>query len=348
MDNLELSEWVRARVALLDPPADWEPSAAVARGRFAGRRLRQSRFRRHLLLAAAAVVIVGAVIPAIPVTRVLAQPAGGGDWFGLDSVWYWFLIVHQPGSIVNLRVVPEAVKTLRAQALAGLAGAAAVPDVAEASRRVGFNARLPHGVTGPRVSVLDAASFNLDVRTTDLEAAARKNGVHDLDVPGSWDGARIGLRLGAAAIAAWQGHDEWDRFTLAQSPLPAITAPAGFDVERFAAATLRAGRMGRQNALRFASVPIIAAAVLLTGDTGDATQPFMLVRRVELRAGPGTVIEIGEPYQGSFGIRRLSLVWTTADRVYALTGVLGALVRFDSGDVARAWTELTDIANTVK
>ena len=141
MDNPELSDWVRTRVATLDPPADWEPSVAIARGRFEGRRLRLSRVRRYWLIAAAAVVIVCAVIPVIPA---FAQPASSNGWYRLDRVWYWFVILRQgPGTIVNLNAISEALNTLHTEALAGLTGATVVQDVAEASRRVGFFARVP-------------------------------------------------------------------------------------------------------------------------------------------------------------------------------------------------------------
>src|ERR1700723_3629219 len=115
MDNLELSEWVRTQVAVLDPPADWEPSVAVARGRLEGRRLRLSRARRYWPVAAVAVVVICAMIPVLPVARVLAQPASGNGWYRLDQVWYWLMILRQgPGTIVNLNAISEAVKTLRA------------------------------------------------------------------------------------------------------------------------------------------------------------------------------------------------------------------------------------------
>jgi hypothetical protein len=140
-------------------------------------------------------------------------------------------------------------------------------------------------------------------------------------------------------IAEWPGRDQWSSLTLVQRPLPVVSAPAGFDVQEFAAANLRAGGMSRQNALHFARLPTIAAALLV----GNSPQPVVLVREVDLRAGPGTLIEEFE--NGRFA--RLSLLWSVADRVYALSGVWNVpVVDIMSGDLARGWTNLAGVANT--
>ena len=73
-------------------------------------------------------------------------------------------------------------------------------------------------------------------------------------------------------------------------------------------------------------------------------QPMAVVRQLDLRTGPAILIEMGKPYQGTFGVWRLSLLWSTADRVYALTGALSAPVKSTFADVARAWTRLAAIA----
>ncbi len=339
MDNLELSEWMRTRLATLDPPADWEPSVAIARGRLEGRLRHRSLIRRHISAGVAAVVIVCAILSGVP--RVVAQPVGGNGWYPLDQAWYWLTMQWQgPGiKLANLGALPESVKALHAEALSGLASAEAVADVTEASRRVGFDTRLPRGLGTPRVSALGPTSMCLDVRTADLETALRNAGVREFDVPRSWDGARIGLSLGATVIARWPGRDQWSGLTLAQRPVPVVSAPAGFDVQEFAVANLRVGHMNRQNALRFARLPNIGAGLLI----GDGTQSAVLVREVDLRTGPATLLE--ELENGP--IWRLSLLWSVADRVYALSGVLNGPVAFMSPEVARGWMSLASIANTI-
>ena len=121
MDNLELSEWVRTQVATLDPPAEWEPSVAIARGRFEGRQRHRSHMRRYVSVGVAATVIVCAILAGVP--RVFAQPVGGHGWYPLDQAWYWLTMQWQgPGTkFANLDGLPEAVKALHAEALSELA-----------------------------------------------------------------------------------------------------------------------------------------------------------------------------------------------------------------------------------
>jgi hypothetical protein len=345
-----LTAWVQTQVALLDPPAGWQPSAAIARGRFEGR-LRQSRTRRYWLIAAAAVAIVCALIPAIPATRALAQPAEfpGRYHLRLDSAWYWIAMVwNGPGVVFNnLDGAPATAKALRAQALSNLAAAQAVPTLAEASRHAGFDARFPHALEYPQVSVLDPASLDTVVSTADLDSALRKAGHRDVEVPASWDGARIEIRLGAAVIAEWSGAGEWSRLTLTQMPLPEVSTPAGFDVEEFAATSLRVGHASRERLMKFTRLPTIAAALLIGKETRRAL-PVVVARQVDLRTGPATLIEEMEYGSDTPMIVRLSLLWSAPDRVYILSGVPAEPPQMVSADLARARTNLAAIADTIK
>jgi hypothetical protein len=351
MEDRELTAWVQTQVALLEPPADWEPSVAIARARVEGSRLTQSRIRRYAVVAAAAVVIFCAMILAIPATRALGQPVEFPFRYHLrlDSGWYWIAMLwNGPGIVVNnLEGVPDEVKALRAQALAKLGAAQMVHDGADASRRAGFEAHLPHALEFPQVSVLDPMSFNAFVSAAGLESALRKAGVRDFEAPANWDGSRIEVRLGGTVVAEWSGAGDWSSLTLAQTPLPAVSSSAGLDVEEFAAASFRVGHVSRERASLFTRLPTIAAALLIGREERNEL-PVVVARRVDLRSGPATLIE-----EMAFGwdtpmVVRLSLLWNTPDRIYALSGIPAAPPQLISADLARAWTNLARIANTIE
>jgi hypothetical protein len=303
----ELSQWVEQRIALLTPPADWEPNTAVAGARFASRIREQPRgFRRRRLIWAAA-TLAGGLLLLAPATRVAAQ-----------QVWQWLTVGGFEVVRVDLASLPDEAKSLSMHLLNQPAKPALAHNIEEAAHNAGFTPRLP----GPgalsetvQLSTLGPMSFGTTLRTADLELALHKAGVQDLSVPKQWDGAQIILQVGSTVTAAWPQTD----VTLMQGLPPKLVAPAGFDMGGFATAALRAVGMSRDAAQRFGQRIATAPAMLL----GIGAEDRSAIREVRLRSGPATLIEdIGD----SNRIERVELLWSVSDRVYALSGNVTAEV----------------------
>jgi hypothetical protein len=204
-------------------------------------------------------------------------------------------------------------------------------------------------------------SFVAVISTADLAEALRTAGVLDRQVPQQWDGAQLTLQIGATVTASWShvsaersGGMAWSDLTLAQGPARVVTAPAGFDLEAFAATGLRAAGMRNQDmVLRLAQHRTTAPALLF----GYLT-PYHHVgaREVNLRTGSATLIEEfgrasrddGFGYSdGIPGVERLTLLWSAPDRVYILSGVIRTPTTMMSFDLAVALASAIDLANTI-
>ena len=366
-ESPESSRWVTASLDLLTPPAGWEPNLSAARTRFEARsdaRLRRrSSLRRCFLVGAIASLIACIAVPAVPRTWVLAQQIGYSGWQRIEQLWYWVTIVQRPlGPLFRL---PDAVKALHTRQLAKPDAPQAVSNAAEAALRAGFAPRLPDSSVlsgSPRLSVVGPMSFVAVIGAADLAQALRTAGVPDQPVPQQWEGAQLTLQIGATVTARWSdvsdersGGTAWSDLTLAQGPARVVTAPAGFDLEAFAAAGLRAAGMRNSDmVLRLAQHATTAPALLF----GYLTPyHFVGVRDVNLRTGPATLIEeFGRTSQeDGFGysdgvprMERLTLLWSVPDRVYVLTGVTKIPTTMLSLDLAAALASAIDLANSVE
>ena len=357
----ELSQWIEGCAALLAPPADWEPNLNAARARFEARLQRRFRVKRYLLVGATAALLACLLVPAIPPARAAAQQIGSNSWYRLEQFWYWITIVRTPLRL-SLRALPEAVKSLHTQALTERGVPQEVSDATEAARRAGFIPRFPLSrvlSASPRLSVRGPMSIATVIRTADLELALRNAGVTDQYVPKDWDGARIAVQIGATLTAEWSnvpeewsGETEWSHLTLVQSSPPVIATPPGFDLTTFTVLNLRTALLNQGNALRFAQRPTTAPALIF----GSGTQKLILGREVNLRIGPATLIEQfeGGGHANWFGldpgpdVERITLLWSTPDRVYVLSGAVSVPSEMMSLHLAGALANAIDMANTIE
>lgn len=295
-------------IELLAPPADWEPNAAAAHARFAARLHQEPRGFRPPWLVWVATAILVCLLLIVPATRVAAQ-----------QVWQWLTVRHIELVRVDLDSLPEEAKSMRMQPLNKPAPPVSVRDIGEATQTAGFAPRLPRSgaLSGTaQMSTLGPQSFGTTFRTADLELALRKAGAIDQAVPKQWDGAQIVVQIGSTVTAAWQRPD----LTLTQALPPKIVVPAGFDLGAFATAILRGVGMNRETAQQFGKRMAIEPMMLM----GIRLQDMAATREVTLHSGPATLIEgLGD---------RVELLWSVPDRVYLLSGDVGAEVAMRIAD----------------
>ena len=360
----DLSPWVKACADLLAPPPDWEPNLSSARAGFEARvdcrHRRRASLKRYLLAGAMATLIVCIAVPSIPQTRAFAQQIGNAGWNGVERFWYWVTLVRRPPS--PLGRLPDAVKALHVRQVLKPGSPRPVSNAADAALQAGFTPRLPDArvlTAPPTLSVVGPMAFAAVIDAAGLSSLALRN--LGAPVPLQWDGAPLTLQIGATVSASWtdvsdsrSGGTAWSELTLAQCPLPVVTAPPGFDLEAFAMAGLQAaGLRNRDREQQLARLPTTVPAFLF----GYLTPyRFAGVREVRLRSGSATLIEeygLAGPEDG-FGysdgtprIERIALLWSLRDRVYLLTGRTASPVRMLGADLAGALASAIDLANTI-
>jgi hypothetical protein len=180
---------------------------------------------------------------------------------------------------------------------------------------VGFTPRLPDGSLDaaaagqPRLQVSGAISMEMQVNVNELEAAARYARKFDVHFPSAWDGARIAVHSSPIVTADYMS------FQLIQALPLAITTPPDFDLGAFTERVLRLAGLeasaARSFSTQMAAAPFAMVAISLDED--------VTMRKVRLKAGEGTIVhdltEDGD-------LQRTTLVWSTADRLYAISSNL--------------------------
>ena len=225
-------------------------------------------------------------------------------------MWQWITIGRIEVVRVNFDDLPDEARSLFAQALNEVDPPRPVTSVAEAASIAGFIPRLPTpGILpgAPKLSVMGPMIHGTVIRVADVELALRKAGVTNQPVPRAWEGARLELRIGSSVFA------EWPDMMLIQALPPSYSASVGLDIAEFGTVILRALGMPRGAAERFGRRMRETPSVLCgIGIDDDAA-----ISEVRLRHGYGTLIEnFGEDGK----VERVELLWSTGDRLYALSG----------------------------
>lgn len=349
--NLETKQWIEESTAVLAPPDDWEPDLRAAQARFAAR-VEQRSLRRYRLVGisiagATAIVLVAIFIALIPPARVLAQQAGSNGRYRVDQIWNWISIVTRGPVLLIPLDLPVRMHPVRETGAPQV-----VADAAGAARLAGFDPHLPHSeLTGkPRLSVAAPATFETVIRRADLEQALRSAQVVDQEVPRIWDGAHITLQMGAAITAEWSNiADEWSDLILAQCAPPVVDAPNGFNLVLLNEINLRAARMRNSHAaFAFAQYDTTAPALMLS----KATHKLAGVSGISLERGDATLIEEFadlhdlDPWFGP-KIERITLLWSTPDRMYLLSGRMKIPRAMTGIDLAGALTRAIELANSI-
>ncbi len=297
----ELRQWVAKQTAYLDPPAGWQADSAAALIRFQARvetDRRSVAWRRWPAWAAAAVLVL-AIILLLPAGRGIAQ-----------QLWQ-FLTVRQM-AFIRVNPWPEGVPSPQVNLIGTPIPPIPARDLDEARRRVRYDPRLPHAgvlLGSPRLYTMFGLSGGTVVKAADLELALRKAGVADQIVPPQWDGAQLALHTSSIVIA------QWPDIALAQSLPLTLTAPPAFDFSAFSTLILRVLGVGPEEAARLAQRMGTAPPWLVP--IGRDLDRTAAIEEITLNSGPATLLQ----QTGTDGaIKRIVIVWSVPDRVYALSG----------------------------
>ena len=247
--------------------------------------------RRAWVWAAAATTALAAAI-ALPAPRTAAQRLWDEVFVGrielLSTDFEHGAVAHLFSPEFRLRPEPTAVASLE-----------------EAGNTAGFWPRLPAaGVfsSQPKFSVTDEGLAALPLDVPAIRSLAERAGIPATEVPDSWDGGMLELRVGPIIVADYNG------VLLLQSLPFQLKTPADFNLELFYRIAFRSLGMSAAEA-RAMSVDAAMSPAYLTLAPKEEQELFT---RFKTKTGSGVMIS--EVY----GHGKIAALWSGADRVYAL------------------------------
>jgi hypothetical protein len=291
MENSDVL-WAAREVAALDPPVDWEPSAAVALARL---HARPGPVRARLAgwpLWTAAVLL--AAVALAPRSRAFAQHL-------------WQSLTVRPLAFVRVNEWPEGAPSPQIKLLGLPIPPLPAKDLDQVRARVRYEPRMPVGVLegSPKLYTTFPFAAGTVVKVADFELALRKAGLRGLSVPAQWEGAQVALHTSGIAIA------QWPDVALVQSLPLTLTAPEGFDFPAFSTIVLRILGVNEAEAARLAADAGTVPPWLVPMSRGML--PGASLEEVQVGGVTGTLLR--EP-------GRNSVMWTVPDRVYLMTGAV--------------------------
>jgi len=284
-----LDEWVSERMHVADVGVEW-PNAAAGWTRVSDRVAR--RPIRMWQWAGAAAALCVAVL-AMPAPRALAQRLW--DQFVVGRIQVLVTDYENHGAAVSL-FSPEAHQF----------SLHSVASLEEATRAAGFSPRLPAIIfpASPQYRVMDEIPASLKLRTPAMRYLLAQAGGSAGDVPDSWNGVTLDVRLGPIVVADYEGT------LLVQSRPARLTTPANFDLALFYRIAFQSMGMKEQDAWALSSDMGFSPALLMFMPKEDRN----LLR--EFNTPRGTGMMIAEVY----GKGTIAALWSGSDRLYALYG----------------------------
>jgi hypothetical protein len=287
MDSHPETQWIAGRLAAVAPT--WEPDPVRARTAL---RARPAARPHRALYATAAATAALVLLGLTPSGRALAQ-----------DLWYRFFVTRVAVVRLDLSRIPldTSIRT------DGLQQAA--ESIADAAAKAGFTPHLPPSdLAGgrPTLSVMGRIDVTQTIRTAALEAALRREGATDVEVPADWNGTKLRAVIGPMVVANYPGEVE----VLQTTPIR-LEMPAGFPLVRFAEVAFRAGGLpwveARQLAEEYAAQPAWLLDV-------PADEP-VVVEKVALPRGDGLLIE--DPDES--GGERVTVIISRPTRLYSVS-----------------------------
>jgi hypothetical protein len=281
--------WVNHRMNVATVPPEW-PDAAAGWSHV-GDRIARRPIRMWQWAGAAAALCVAVL--ALPAPRALAQ-----------RLWDQVVLGRVQVLITDYETHGAAVEVFSPEPHGFQLDSVTSRD--EATRAAGFSPQLPAIIfpTSPRYGVIHEIPATLKLRTPAMRYLLAQAGGSASDVPDSWNGVTLELRLGPIVMADYEGT------LLLQSRPARLTTPAHFDLALFYRIAFQSMGMSERDAWALSSDMGFSPALLMFMPKEDRN----LLREFNTPRGTGMMIaEV-------FGKGTIAALWSGSDRLYALYG----------------------------
>jgi len=207
-----------------------------------------------------------------------------------------------------------------------------VSSIRDAASLAGMDVRVPAvlpsaterspAVTVAEIGVVGARAARVDIRTDRLREVLQLLGIDDVDVPEEFNGKQVTIRIPPVVRVKYvQGPRDAELF---QAQSPTVELPRGLDLPILGEIALRILGLNLREA-RALSAETDWHSTLLVPVPPDAER----IHRIQVgnaRAN-GLAIETAPRENGTARAERAEVVvWSTGDRVYALTGTIGPTI----------------------
>jgi hypothetical protein len=334
------SQKVASSLAFLAPsPEDPSPEARIALAKL-NRRIQDRKespimkriFASPLLRYGAAIVLILALILAIPTTRGLAAQ--------LLSLFRVQQVAVVPVDLTGMQRLAgsQSFGTQISELLSRSLTMTKKPgepitaaSAEQASGLTGFDVRLPQGLAPARISVETGAAFTFKVDRAKAQALLDEAGRSDLVLPGSIDGAEIAVNIPAGVAVSYgtcpepngdeqglgldtsgsSGRRYPDCVILAEIPSPTVKAPADIDVAQLAQLGLEFTGMSAEQAAAFTRTVDWTSSLVVPIPKNAATY-----EQVQVDGVTGTLIQ-----RPADDAPQFALLWVKGGIIYAIGGL---------------------------
>jgi hypothetical protein len=204
-------------------------------------------------------------------------------------------------------------------------------DAASASQQVGFNVRVPQGLTPSRISVEGAAAFTIKVDATKAQALLNESGRSDLVLPSSINGADVSVNIPASVTVSFgtcpdpssqdsakslngngsAGRQYPDCVILAELPTPTVSAPPQLNIAQLAQIGLEFTGMTSDQAAAFTQTVDWTSTLVIPLPKNAATYQQVTVDGVT-----GTLIQ-----RPADDAPQYALLWVKNGIIYAISSL---------------------------
>ena len=289
-------------------------------------------FASPVLKIGLAIVLILAIVLAIPATRALADQLLSlfrvqqvvvvpVDFTGIQQLTGNNAIGSQVSQLISSSVTVEQKP--------GEPTSAA--DAKQASQMAGFNVRLPEGMSPTSISVENAAAFSFKVDRAKAQALLNEAGRSDLVLPASIDGADVKVKIPASVSAGYgtcptpgtedngmgpnSGGSAGRRFAdcilLAEIPSPTVSAPEDVNIPQLAQIALEFTGMSADQAAAFTATVDWTSSLVVPVPKNAATYEKVTVDGVT-----GTLIQ-----RPADDAPQYVLIWIKDGIIYAISSL---------------------------